>query len=104
MDSDDIHLILHNVAGSPSFDIAVPMEVPGRPDLVMWIIPTSGHRAHPAVAWKLKDIFHENIDLMLSRPLTGLPDHYPAPTVAAITTAPAAFKSVKPHSLEDFLK
>jgi hypothetical protein len=41
---------------------------------------------------------------MLSRPLTGLPDHYPAPTVAAITTAPAAFKSVKPHSLEDFLK
>ena len=101
MEPDDIYLILHKVAGETSFDIATPMEIPDR-DGVMWIIPTSGHRAYPAMKWRLKNLLHENLEQLLGQKLEGLPDHFPPPTAAAVTTVSRAVK-YKPDSLKDFL-
>jgi hypothetical protein len=44
-------LILHKVRGQPAFDIAEQIEMPdGEKE---WIIPTSGHTAHPYLRWPL---------------------------------------------------
>ncbi len=42
--TDEPYLICHKVRGASAFDIAIRMEVNGE---FWWIIPTSGHRAHP---------------------------------------------------------
>ena len=50
------YLILHKVRGEGAFDIAVKMEM-ANGELV-WIIPTSGHRAYP--------YWHEELSTVLS--------------------------------------
>lgn len=45
MSLDNLYLILHKVRGEPALDIAILMNE-GSP-FESWIIPTSGHRAHP---------------------------------------------------------
>lgn len=75
-------LILHKVRGEPAFDIAIQMEVE---DEVLWIIPTSGHRAYPARTWELSelaDVSDINAQNQHNRPYymdnlpEGLRDHY----------------------------
>lgn len=52
--TNEPHLILHKVRNEPAFDIAEPMEVDNE---VIWIIPTSGHRAYPYQQWQLNELF-----------------------------------------------
>lgn len=93
------YLILHKVRGEPAFDIATQIEAteggsaPGHSSEVVWIIPTSGHRAYPCWHIELSRLgWKENTNpsddcqfewrhlpegeinlLMLTNPL---PDHY----------------------------
>ncbi len=75
-----LYLIAHKVRGEPAFDIAERMVCPlcdsaGCPecdDGFWWIIPTSGHRAHPYA--------HKECEwdaLSVGLPPSDLPDHYP---------------------------
>ena len=88
----ELYLIAHKVRGEPAFDIATCEEVEGED---MWIIPTSGHRAHP--------YWHQGLDPLLGYAQYGmskdytfvippmpasLPDHYP--TAAEPRNSPAA--------------
>lgn len=87
-------LILHKVRGEPAFDIAAQIvcgichndshertlceECDGVG--FWWIIPTSGHRAHPYQNWRLEDVFdvHHEGDLAWNYAMPeGWPDHYP---------------------------
>lgn len=43
-DLTQLHLIAHVVRGKPAFDIAFPCAFGSEQG---WMIPTSGHRAHP---------------------------------------------------------
>ena len=43
--TDELYLILHKVRGEPAFDIAT--QIVTEDGETLWIIPTSGHRAHP---------------------------------------------------------
>ncbi len=49
----DLFLILHKVRGEPAFDVAYPFRFG---DEEGWLIPTSGHRAHPAWSVPLKEL------------------------------------------------
>lgn len=44
-------LILHRVRDAPAFDIAEKIGEDSQGDI--WIIPTSGHRAYPAMWWNM---------------------------------------------------
>lgn len=57
------HLILHKVRGSPALDVAEFL-----PEMDMWIIPTSGHRAYPYLVL-------EEVKTSVQIPLDH-PDHY----------------------------
>lgn len=46
MSEPEPFLILHRVRGEPAFDIATCVGQDGEGE-ELWIIPTSGHRAHP---------------------------------------------------------
>jgi len=68
------YLILHKVRGEPEFDIAIPLQIGNEEG---WIIPTSGHRAYPAKAWRLAELNVPPFEAFT----TGtnwdqLPDHY----------------------------
>jgi hypothetical protein len=77
------YLILHKVRGEPAFDIADKLQIG---DEEGWIIPTSGHRAYPYMAWildDLADISDINMNGNHTRPATldhmvpaDWPDHY----------------------------
>jgi hypothetical protein len=65
-----LYLILHKVRGEPAFDVAEKIMI-GNEEA--WVIPTSGHRAHPKVWIKLDDI----PDAVIAyQPVDDLPDHY----------------------------
>jgi hypothetical protein len=91
----DPHLVLHKVRGEARFDIAEPLYVDGE---TYWLIPTSGHRAHPLYAWPLysttaADVQKTLLHAKLFPQWHDLPDHYtahkPRPSAAACqTTAP----------------
>ena len=72
-DFDRVYLILHKVRGEPAFDVALRsaemLEATGDE----WIIPTSGHTAHPYWAKPLRDYLGD--DIKASVP-DDLPDHY----------------------------
>lgn len=70
----DLFLIAHKVRGEPAFDIAEQIEMPwGRE----WVIPTSGHRAHPYFHIGLDKLLGvENILQVVGPMPTDLPDHY----------------------------
>ncbi len=74
----DLYLILHKVRGEPAFDVAYPFRF-GDED--GWLIPTSGHRAHPAETWRLDDLdWHLRlpINYNLTEIVGEVPDHYAA--------------------------
>jgi hypothetical protein len=77
----DLYLILHKVRGEPAFDIAEKVMIGNEEG---WIIPTSGHRAHPAWWWGLDELaeaddFTPDISHYLNDPIwKDLPDHYSA--------------------------
>lgn len=87
----NLYLILHKVRGLPAFDIAERCEDMGTVEDPgpWWIIPTSGHRAHPLRSWLLSELSPE-LDLYSGRLSIGLqdldswPDHY------QVTSAPKA--------------
>jgi hypothetical protein len=74
---NDLYLILHKVRGEPTFDIAEQMD-----DEKGWIIPTSGHRAHPILVWHLAEVVPASIDafrvVQMWPDWLDLPDHYQA--------------------------
>lgn len=51
-DEPEPYLILHKVRGEPAFDIATLIGYTADGE-EMWIIPTSGHSAHPYQTWRL---------------------------------------------------
>lgn len=82
----ELYLIAHIVRGEPAFDIASQIEVN---DEVIWIIPTSGHRAWPYWSALLEDIddcydlrLHGRGNIALDtmdgppEPPSDWPDHY----------------------------
>lgn len=84
----DLYLIAHKVRGEAAFDIATQIPCPEcSPEGMLcgecdngfwWIIPTSGHRAHPyfnITLSEIDDIGWSEIDRM-PMPI-DLPDHYP---------------------------
>lgn len=108
---NDPFLILHKVRGEPAFDIAIqipcplchqgeyPMCVECDESGLWWIIPTSGHRAHPYQHWRLEDIFdvpHEG-DLAWNYAMPDpWPDHYPSRTAPAIDISSVITALAKP--------
>ena len=97
----ELYLIAHKVRGEPAFDIATCEEVEGED---MWIIPTSGHRAHPyhhpeagyaavplseledrPTGWLVTGEWIEWIKKVMT---DEVPDHYP--TAAEPRNAPSA--------------
>lgn len=95
----ELYLVAHKVRGEPAFDIAIMLDVLDEDGDMMWIIPTSGHRAYPY--WNV-EITNLWVDSLLSQhafagePLTelvpsmppDLQDHYhldaPRPTAKLI--------------------
>ena len=92
----ELYLIAHKVRGAPAFDIAERMPELDEGDELGWIIPTSGHRAHPY--WDMKMPYVEwqgELRLALGQTIwtvppmpASLPDHYP--TAAEPRNSPAA--------------
>jgi hypothetical protein len=103
------YLILHKVRGEPAFDIAERLlecteanEAKGVVSLdVIWIIPTSGHRAYPMWQWPLEtlDVVYEGgtinavKDALCQWKPDQFPDHYacneapkPKPPARAVAT------------------
>lgn len=76
--SEDLYLIAHRVRGAPAFDIAIILDQIDEDNEVMWIIPTSGHRAYPYWWYQLDRVF--NVMFLIDKPPTSiptdLPDHY----------------------------
>lgn len=73
----ELYLILHKVRGEPAFDIAQRIRI-GNED--GWIVPTSGHRAHPARSFALHelegDVGHGFFSAIMHELPSDLPDHY----------------------------
>ena len=84
-----MHLILHKVRGAWALDVAEQLKI-GEED--GWIIPTSGHRAHPFFAWNIDSLSNSQGDVpasyLLGEPPEDLPDHYPVPERKPTVTAP----------------
>ena len=90
------YLIAHKVRGEAAFDIAGRMDCPMCHSMghgpneggystchecdglgYWWIIPTSGHRAHPYWAQDLDSVISDaNLNAPMQPP-DGWPDHYP---------------------------
>lgn len=68
-------LIAHLVRGEPAFDIAIRLDQIDEDGDEVWIIPTSGHRAHPYWSDPLQWYVDEMCDV--PPPPEGWPDHYP---------------------------
>lgn len=118
------YLILHRVRGEPAFDIATKIDCPhcqgyeGGPlghcemcddEGTFWIIPTSGHRAHPYWTMELNDLGYDlsypgepefkRIGNDIPPMPPGWPDHYPsraAPSIDIRSVLTALTKSSEP--------
>lgn len=78
-----LYLIAHKVSGEPALDVAVMLDQTDEDGEIMWIIPTSGHRAFPY--WQIE------LSAALSAEGPGpmpdpWPDHYPEPSPAKVET------------------
>ena len=91
----ELYLIAHKVRGAPAFDIAERMPELDEGDDLGWIIPTSGHRAHPYWSQHLNQLgaVKDNVpdlplDMVVPPMPSSWPDHYP--TAAEPRNAPNA--------------
>ena len=91
----ELYLIAHKVRGAPAFDIAERMPELDEGDELGWIIPTSGHRAHPYWSQHLDqlgavkdDVPDLPLDMVVPPMPSPWPDHYP--TAAEPRNAPSA--------------
>ena len=75
-DFDRLYLILHKVRGEPAFDVALRSKEMLAVTGDEWIIPTSGHTAHPFKYWPLKGLVFTNPKLVTWPEWEVLPDHY----------------------------
>ena len=75
----ELFLIAHKVRGEPAFDIAERMPELDEGDELAWIIPTSGHRAHPFWHIEMSALMVESLYPVLPAPEMpiDIPDHYP---------------------------
>ena len=80
----ELFLIAHKVRGEPAFDIAERMPELDEGDELGWIIPTSGHRAHPYWSQHLNqlgavkdDVPDLPLDMVVPPMPSPWPDHYP---------------------------
>lgn len=99
-------LIAHKVRGEPAFDIAIKMDCPectaGCPECdglgYWWIIPTSGHRAHPY--WHRQLVLGEwppqVNDAPDLDPPPDCPDHYPIKSEASKAKLSAILTNLLP--------
>lgn len=71
--SETLYLIAHKVSGQPAFDVAIQLEGVNDDGDIIWIIPTSGHRAYPFHAEPLE----KDLDRYVEAMPHNLPDHYP---------------------------
>jgi hypothetical protein len=53
----DLYLIAHKVRGEPAFDIAILLDTLDEDGDLIWIIPTSGHRAYPWHYWPWDELY-----------------------------------------------
>lgn len=115
----DPFLILHKVRGEPAFDVAIKMDCPachgvGTPDVPddwpyrvvgcdecdgtgeWWIIPTSGHRAHPWWTRQLHIVEPADVHIAITTPVPdGWPDHYSTKLAPRIDIS-SVFAALKP--------
>ncbi len=88
----ELFLIAHKVRGEPAFDIAERIQIG---DEEGWIIPTSGHRAHPYWSQHLNQLgaVKDNVpDLPLDMVVPPMPSYWPDhyPTAAEPRNSPTA--------------
>lgn len=104
-------LIAHKVRGEPAFDIAIKMDCPectaGCPECdglgYWWIIPTSGHRAHPYWETPLSKLYtHTGLgdgaiqSIPAIDPPPDCPDHYPIKSEASKAKLSAILTNLLP--------
>jgi hypothetical protein len=95
---NELYLILHKVRGEPAYDIAHRLQIG---DEQGWIIPTSGHRAHPywwraLTHLRLTSAPEQETVLDLALPMPNdWPDHY---------TIHADLQRHKPGKISDLMK
>lgn len=76
------YLIAHIVSGQPAFDIAIILDQLDEDSEIIWIIPTSGHRAYPYWYRALNDMELSGypttyVNELAPPPPENWPDHYP---------------------------
>ncbi len=78
-------LILHKVRGEPAFDIAERCDDMGTASDPgpWWVIPTSGHRAHPWWWVGVNEV--PDIQCLLDSTPSGMPDSWPDHYAASAT-------------------
>lgn len=97
------YLILHKVRGEPAFDVAIQMTCPlcnrqgcyeCESEGYWWIVSTSGHRAYPALYWKVDDLIDGSDPARFEDKslIANLPDHYRVNKVEAPKEANASTK------------
>ena len=106
---DTLYLIAHKVRGEPAFDVAIQMECPECSGEASdhscecdgfgswWIIPTSGHRAHPYWYHPLEDLTIPNLFEVVPDLPPGLPDHY------TVSASPRGATDARPEFLRALL-
>lgn len=74
--TDELYLICHKVRGQPAFDVAIILDTLDEDGDVVWLIPTSGHRAYPATYMSLDCVTPEHFAMMQRTDVSACPDHY----------------------------
>lgn len=98
MTDTPLYLIAHKVRGQPAFDIAIQMVVRDEDD-PWWILPSTGHRAHPYWQLPINRILVEDdgcgglfadLDVLVPELPDDLPDFYRQPDTKISTPADLA--------------
>lgn len=100
--TDELYLICHKVRGQPAFDVAIILDTLDEDGEVVWLIPTSGHRAYPYWQTPLDGIeFEGNGNYCLSEELAnmppGHPDHYACNDRSTTTKQPTLLSRLNLH-------
>lgn len=98
----DLYLIAHKVRGEPAFDIAIMLDALDEDGDVVWLIPTSGHRAYPFAHTIM--LCHEDQSISFAFPPgepgpmpPSLPDHYACNDRSTSTKQPTLLSRLNLH-------